>query len=65
MESRQFPLPFPYIFLCEGSISRSTQVLWITIKKEVCVTLYAFLAVFDNGVGEVWGQRELHCGILS
>lgn len=32
----------------------STQVLWITINKEVCVTLYALLAVFDNRVGEVW-----------
>lgn len=43
MESRQFPLPFPYVFLSEGSIASSTQVLWITIKKEVCSTLYAFL----------------------
>lgn len=42
VESRQFPLPFPYIFQYEGSISCSTQVLWITIKKEVCVPLYVF-----------------------
>lgn len=57
MESRQFPLPFPYIFLSEGSIASSTQVLWITIKKEVCSTLYAFLPSLIMGLGGS-GVRE-------
>lgn len=57
MESRQFPLPFPFIFLSEASTPHSTQVLWITIKKEVCMTLYAFQTVFDKGLGRS-GVRE-------
>lgn len=67
MESRQFPLPLPYTFLSEGSIPYSIQVPWRTIKKEVCgCDLACILSLFlIRLLGEVWGQRELHCVILG